>query len=441
MRRRLALAILPLAVAAAVVAPHPSGATAATPETALSRGLDASLRPAGSRSGAVVVDLTGGRTLFARRADRRLVPASNQKLYTTGAALLRFGPSARMRTAVLGAGLRGGDAVYRGDLYLRGGGDPTFGSLSFTRYSYGAGATVSDLAQRLVDRTGITRIDGAIVGDETYFDRLRGTPYDGFARSPFLGGQLSGLSYNRGLTEDGGAFQSRPATFAAARLVEALERLGVHVSGGAREAPAPVGPPELAVVDSPTLAELARFTNRPSDNFFAETLLKGLGARFGAGGSTAGGAAVVGGELGRLGLRARVIDGSGLSYSNTTSPREVVRFLAAMRRSRVAAAFEQSLAVAGRNGTLSGRLNGTSAAGRCRGKTGTLPGVSALSGYCTTRAGRTLAFSILMNGVNVTRARSRQDAMAIAITRYARPAARRAARPPAAATIAPATAP
>jgi len=61
---------------------------------------------------------------------------------------------------------------------------------------------------------------------------------------------------------------------------------------------------------------------------------------------------------------------------------------------------------------------GTTASGRCRGKTGTLTAVSALSGYCTARNGHTIAFSILMNGVNVGRARLRQDNMAAAIARY-----------------------
>jgi D-alanyl-D-alanine carboxypeptidase/D-alanyl-D-alanine-endopeptidase (penicillin-binding protein 4) len=60
---------------------------------------------------------------------------------------------------------------------------------------------------------------------------------------------------------------------------------------------------------------------------------------------------------------------------------------------------------------------GTPASGNCRGKTGTLPGVSALSGYCRARNGHTIAFSILMNGVDVGRARFRQDNMAAAIAR------------------------
>jgi D-alanyl-D-alanine carboxypeptidase/D-alanyl-D-alanine-endopeptidase (penicillin-binding protein 4) len=73
--------------------------------------------------------------------------------------------------------------------------------------------------------------------------------------------------------------------------------------------------------------------------------------------------------------------------------------------------------VAGREGTVRGRMRGTAAEGRCRAKTGTLTGVSALSGYCD-MSGRTLVFSILMNGVDVTAARSLQDRIVATIARY-----------------------
>ena len=82
-------------------------------------------------------------------------------------------------------------------------------------------------------------------------------------------------------------------------------------------------------------------------------------------------------------------------------------------------AFRKSLAVAGRTGTLSGRMRGTAAEGRCSAKTGTIDGVSALSGYCKSRSGL-VAFSILMNSINTTTARNAQDAMAAAIARYRR---------------------
>jgi len=81
-------------------------------------------------------------------------------------------------------------------------------------------------------------------------------------------------------------------------------------------------------------------------------------------------------------------------------------------------AFLDSLAVAGGSGTLARRMRGTAAQGNCIGKTGTLTGVSALSGYCEVAPDRFVAFSILMNRVDVGRAHVAQDRMTALIARY-----------------------
>jgi serine-type D-Ala-D-Ala carboxypeptidase/endopeptidase (penicillin-binding protein 4) len=166
------------------------------------------------------------------------------------------------------------------------------------------------------------------------------------------------------------------------------------------------------------MAELARLTNRPSDNFNAETLIKALGEAFGTGGTTRAGAAVVRRTLAGFGLRPRVADGSGLSRANRTTPRQVVRLLQRMAGEDAGPAFETSLAVAGRNGTLVHRMRSSAARDRCSAKTGTLNYVSALAGYCQTTTGARVAFAFLMNGVNVYGARRLQDRMAAALARY-----------------------
>src|SRR5205807_3734777 len=99
------------------------------------------LNAAGGTNGAYVLDLTANQALYGSKQSIGRLPASVQKLYTTATALLRYGPSARMRTTVYGSGGIGLDGEWHGDLYLRGGGDPTFGSRSFDTYAYGAGAT------------------------------------------------------------------------------------------------------------------------------------------------------------------------------------------------------------------------------------------------------------------------------------------------------------
>jgi D-alanyl-D-alanine carboxypeptidase/D-alanyl-D-alanine-endopeptidase (penicillin-binding protein 4) len=155
--------------------------------------------------------------------------------------------------------------------------------------------------------------------------------------------------------------------------------------------------------------------NQPSDNFMAETFVKVLGAQFGGSGTTAVGTRVVRDEMATLGISPQVVDGSGLSRNDRTSPREVVRLLTELDGD---ASFTGSLAVAGRNGTLSTRMRGTVAQDRCRAKTGTLRDVSALAGYCTTTRGGNVAFAFLMNYVSPWSARALQDRMAIALARY-----------------------
>ncbi len=408
---RAARLFAPLATLLVAIA---TNAPSASADAALRSALGGQLAPAGSRAGAHVVDLATGRVLFSRRADRALTPASNEKIYTTGSALLRFGPGGRLRTAALATVPLDASGTLTGLLYLRGGGDPTFGSASYAASNYGTGATVEDLARGLYN-AGLRSVQGSVVGDENFFDRLRGTAPYGFRRAGDIEGVLSGLSFNRGFT--GGDFQADPALFAAQRLTSALRSLGVQVAVPARTSGTPAGARELAHVDSPTMATLARLTNRPSDNYFAETLIKDLGARFGGTGSTAAGARVVKAALARFGVRPTVVDGSGLSYADRTTPRQVVTFLAGLRRGAAGSAFDGSLAGACRSGTLGGRMCGTAASGNCRGKTGTLTAVSALSGYCRAANGHTIAFSILMNGVDVGRARFRQDNMAAAIAR------------------------
>jgi D-alanyl-D-alanine carboxypeptidase/D-alanyl-D-alanine-endopeptidase (penicillin-binding protein 4) len=158
----------------------------------------------------------------------------------------------------------------------------------------------------------------------------------------------------------------------------------------------------------------------PSNNFFAEMLLKLLGSRYGGAGSTAAGARVVERFARARGSGVRATDGSGLTRSNRASPAQVVRLLVAMQNDgRLADPYVQSLALSARTGTVDERMEGSAAAGRCRVKTGTLSGVSSLSGLCFNRSGRTIAFSVLMNGVrSLSRAHREQDRIAAMVARY-----------------------
>jgi D-alanyl-D-alanine carboxypeptidase/D-alanyl-D-alanine-endopeptidase (penicillin-binding protein 4) len=410
--RRLALLVIALLVLLPATA-------AAQDEAAMVKRLARYMRGAGPYSGAYVVDVSGDkpRAVFRWRQHTPRILASNTKLFTTAAALSRFGTEGTLGTEVLGTGELDTEGVFRGNLYLRGGGDPTFGSRSFAKKSYGGGATVQDLAALLED-TGIERITGRVFGDESAFDALRGGPDSGYGVSPWVG-PLSALSYNRGLfTEGGRGYQANPPAFAAARLDDALETLGVTVRMKPRAGVTPPDARVLASIQSPPMERLIRLTNKPSDNFFAEILLKDLAHQARGVGTTAAGAQIAAGHARRLGARATIVDGSGLSRGNRASPASIIRLLSAMYASDDYDTFVDSLPIAGRDGTLFDRMRRGAARSRCRGKTGTLSNVSALSGYCEAQSGDSYAYSILMNGVYPTGARRLQDLMLQALARF-----------------------
>jgi serine-type D-Ala-D-Ala carboxypeptidase/endopeptidase (penicillin-binding protein 4) len=394
-------------------------AAAAQDRALMVKSLTGQMRFAGAYAGAYVVDVSDGspRAVFRWRQHTPRILASNTKLFTTTAALARFGTEGTLGTEVLGTGELDAEGVYRGSLYLRGGGDPTFGSRRFTQRSYGGGATVQDLADLLVE-AGIQRVTARVYGDESAFDSLRGGPDSGYGVSIWVG-PLSALSYNRGLfTEGGRGFQANPPAFAAARLDDALEARHIPVRLRPRAGITPEGAAVLASIDSPPMERLIRLTNKPSDNFFAETLLKDLARQAGGIGTTARGTRVATSFARNLGARPRLVDGSGLSRGNRASPFSIVRLLTAMHGRADYEPFVDSLPIAGRDGTLFDRMRRGPARARCVGKTGTLSNVSALSGYCEALSGDDYAYSILMNGVYPTGARRLQDRMLQAIAKY-----------------------
>jgi D-alanyl-D-alanine carboxypeptidase/D-alanyl-D-alanine-endopeptidase (penicillin-binding protein 4) len=405
---------------ALLATPHPAHAAAAATvaaTAALQQHMTHELNLAGTQSGAYVYDMTTGKPLFAERAMCFYPPASVEKLYTAVTALERMGPTARLETTVFGVGHLAPRGVWQGDLYLHGGGDPTFGSSAFIRGRYGdVGTSVSTLAAQLKAQ-GIKRVTGKVYGDESFFDSLRGEPSSGYAWDPFLEGDLSALAFNRGETGDEHGPHA-PAAYAARQLRAALRRDGVVVERGGGSATTPPGAVKLTVALSPTIDQLLGLTLPPSDNFFAETLLKGLGARFGGAGTTAAGANVVRETIAELGLHPKLVDGSGLSEEDQTSPYEVVALLNEIAHTELGTILRGELAVAGHTGTLAERMRGTAAEGHCEAKTGTLTGVSNLAGYCAAADGDELAFAFFNDGISTEAAHTLQDNMAITLANY-----------------------
>jgi D-alanyl-D-alanine carboxypeptidase/D-alanyl-D-alanine-endopeptidase (penicillin-binding protein 4) len=381
----------------------------------LKASLASAWRGAAGSSGAYVLDATSGKILYQSRASTARILASNTKLFTTSAILAKLGSDATLATELESDAEADPDTgILKGNIYLHGGGDPTFGTQSFDkRYYGGVGATEQDLAAELA-ATGITQIRGRIVGDESEFDSLRGGPSSGFGVSVVdLGGPLSALSFNRGLaSENGGSIQRNPPLFAAQQLTKALKKEGIRVTHSASTGATPSDTKVLASVESPKLSTLVRMTLKQSDNWFAEMLLKELAVAGGHKGTTTTGAQAAAAFASRVGSGVSMNDGSGLSRADRASPRQVVKLLDRMRNRPEFDALFAALPIAGKDGTLHDRMRHGAARGRCRAKTGTLSNVSALSGYCKSRGGDLIEFSLLMNRTGVYGARAVQDRMA-----------------------------
>jgi D-alanyl-D-alanine carboxypeptidase/D-alanyl-D-alanine-endopeptidase (penicillin-binding protein 4) len=341
--------------------------------------------------------------LFDRKQGKRRKLASNEKLFTTSAALNAFGSRGKLATKVKADGRVARRGKLKGDLYLIGGGDP----------SLGAGG-MRDLAKD-VRRSGIRRVSGRLYADDTIFDRLRGVPDSNYGPSEWVA-PLSGLVFG------GSTYAGDPAKDAGKAFRNALRAEGVKVGRKVkvRKIPGKLRKRDpIGLHESDRMAKLVAATNKPSNNFYAEMLLKGVDAADGDKGTTRGGVKEIERYARSVGSKVSARDGSGLTASNRSSPKDIVKLFAGTRRDGdVGKALYDSLSIAGQDGTLVSRMNGTVAAGRCRGKTGTISGVSNLSGFC--KSGRGLvAFSILMNGVsNLDGAHSVQDRMVIQIARY-----------------------
>ena len=388
-----------LVVALLIAAPAAGAAT-------LQQRLARDLREAGPASGAHALDLTSGRVLFTKRPNTRRVMMSNTKLFTTGAALEAFGPRKRFATEAFGA--IGPDGVLAGDLYLRGGGDPTFDD-----------AAAADLVARL-RAAGLTRVTGGVVGDGSRFDSELGPP--GWQLNDSPPGPVGALQFNRGVLGEG--FAADPAAFAAGGLRAALIAARIPVDGNATTGRTPAGAARIATVESPPLSVLVRLINKPSDNLFAETLAKSLGRKTSGRGTRKAGVAAALRFARKLGVRVQIKTGSGAFPFARATPKQLVKALVALRKREIFPVLYDSLPISGRDGTLADRMRNGPARGRCHAKTGShfsrvqAEQASVLSGYCRTRRGHVVVFSVMMNQVtSVPAARALQDHMVEAIVR------------------------
>ncbi|HEX3833264.1 MAG TPA: D-alanyl-D-alanine carboxypeptidase [Solirubrobacteraceae bacterium] len=390
--------------------PPVSGAVAAL-QTALTK----TMRQAGPSSGALVYDVDNRAELFGLRSTVKRPPASVEKLWTTSALMNKLGPNARLHTTVLGSGsLRHG--VWHGNLYLRGGGDPTFGDPTFNKvWLQGYGPTANQLVDQLRAR-GIRRVTGRVIGDESLFDRRRGGMLTNLLVDvPDFGGQLSALTYDHGAT----ARHYDPASFAARELALTMRSSHIDARASTHTGRAPANGHLLALVSSPPLATMTRLMDVPSDDLFAEMFTKQLGVLFGRGGTIAAGSRVIADTIAdAYDLHPTIVDGSGLSRNDRSSPLEVVDLLRDVWKTRVGNELSASLPVVGVQGTVKSIGLKTAAQGHCRAKTGTLNYVTNLAGYCHSRSGKTIAFALFVDGPDNGTAILEESKMIAAIARY-----------------------
>ena len=410
----------------------------------------------GARASVEVVSLDDGSVIYSRGADNQLNPASNTKLVTAAAALLRLGPDFRFTTDFLGD--RSPDR--RGHvqtLYVKGRGDPTLN----TERLYGLAA---DLWHR-----GVRQV-GEIVLDDTYFDAEKWGPgWEQETSDKAYAAPVGALSLNHNavaiyvspgdrpgqrarveLEPDADCFvlqnnvttvredarrKLRPHTYAEGERTRvaidgrlpakadpvvlyrrvthpamyfghtlrlALKQRGIHVGPRVKLGAAPASAALIASYDSDELSDVVRDMNKASSNFIAEMLVKALGAELkGAPGTWPKGIEVTQEVLGELGIPRgsyQLRNGSGLNDTNRFSAHQMITLLTAVwKRFPVAAEFVSSLGIAARDGTMRLRMEGTDAAGRLRAKTGTLDKVTALSGFVQSLGGERFAFSVLVN--------------------------------------------
>jgi len=389
----------------------------------------------GQQVGAVVIDPSSDRVLFARGASSPLPPASTAKLAISVAALDVLGPSARFTTRVT-AGASPGSIV------LVGGGDPTRAAGRPPAADYPQPATLKSLAASTARALRAQGRTSARLGyDTSLFTGPQLAP--GWPMEYVTTGNvtpISALEVDQGRLTLAGAPQDAdvpgnyrprstdPAAQAAAAFAAFLASDGIRVTGPVSQQVAPASAATMAAVTSPPLSAIVGWMLRESNNVIAEDLARQVALREGKPASFSGAATAVTGVLRTLGISGGIhlVDGSGLSPQDRIAPATLARVVGlaagAAVQGRLRAAIT-GMPVMGFSGTLApgqSVFSGSAAPGLgvVRAKTGNLSTVATLAGLVYDASGRVLAFAFMTNNVpaaGLQQAADRIDAMATAL--------------------------
>ena len=415
--------------------------------------------------GIKIYSLDRGEALFELREKTLFIPASNLKILTTAVALETLGPNYRFPTRLYTDGTLE-DGVLRGNLYIKGYGDPKF---------------VTEQMWLLVNELKnlpVHKITGNVIGDDSFFDdRKRIKTWIKNPGAQAYEAPLGALSFNFNtvqayvspgpkagskpkiviepdteyltlnnqartykpgtrnrlivnrldrngfdeITVSGGIRldQARaqyflnitdPTLYTLSTLKKYLEHAHIQFEGKLEQGLVPHTAVELLTHESEPLTTALQGLNKFSNNFVAEQILKTIGAeKYGPPGTTLKGLKAFEEYLELLGYRQdqyKVLDGSGLSRQNRVSPQMFIDILRNVKNDLgVYPEFVSALGVMGVDGNVKNRMSGVKSSERARVKTGTLNFVSALSGYFQSRDRETFAFSILMNDLKCSNGR------------------------------------
>jgi D-alanyl-D-alanine carboxypeptidase/D-alanyl-D-alanine-endopeptidase (penicillin-binding protein 4) len=367
------------------------------------------LKTAGITVSAKVIHAETNKTLYEYKPEAEMIPASITKLITAACALSKLGQSYNLSTVLYTDDSNIGDGVINGNLYLKGYGDPDFSS--------------SDLKTLADDflKLGIKEVTGNIIADESFFDNDYYTLSNSYKgdTGPSYWPYICGLTLdkNKGV---GGS----PSMRAANDLSGYLSAGGVKLGGSTIAGTTPQGSKEIAKFNHTIFDVLANML-KESDNHSAITMFKLVGAKLiDNPGSISKGQQAIQNFLTELGVNRyayEILEGSGLTRYNKVSADVYIKVLKYMYDDRfLFDYFMNALSVAGKDGTLRNRMVGTEAEGNVFAKTGTLNGVSALSGYVIDKESEVLIFYIVMNGFggNANSMRSYQDDFAVTLAGF-----------------------
>ena len=429
-----------------------------------------------SRWGILIQPLSSTATLYSRDSQKYFIPASNVKLLTTAAALQKLGADFRIKTSVYSG--------ENGSLYVVGRGDPSIAETELKSLaqqlkrrgisgvneligddSYFQGSGVNPNWEWEDAQAGYGAPVNSLIFNQNAIELLLspqaiGQPLKVTFAEPKLANQWQiqnnsvtvaqnesefievGREFDRsairvsGQLKVGAASESayvavvNPANNFVQQFQQVLVAEGIPVKQALVASTSSNLDRELAAVESPPLAELIKETNRESNNLYAEVLLRLLG-------KVTAQMPVPQEDTSQIGLKElktaltqlgvnpnsyKLADGSGLSRHNLISPEALVQTLRLMANSPTASVYRASLPVAGESGTLKNRLSSTPNRVILQAKTGTLSGVSALSGYIEVPNYEPLVFSIIVNqsDQSAAKVRSATDEIVLLLNRLRR---------------------